>query len=107
MITLLTILALATAPVCDRPIENPQWVRQPTAQDIEAVVPRATEPPTEAETAVTCSVDAAGELYACVIVRDRPADAGFGDALLELAPEFALAPGEAGRCVSIRVRWTD
>jgi len=107
VIALLPILALATAPACERPIENPQWVRKPTAENIEAVIPRTTEPPTEAETAMTCSVHAAGELYACVIVRERPAEASFGEALLALAPEFVLSPGEAGRCVSVRVRWTD
>jgi hypothetical protein len=43
-----------------------------------------------------CKANLAGELSDCRIMVQRPAKAGFGDALLSLAPKYRLQPAAAG-----------
>src|SRR3954451_15103130 len=39
-----------------------------------------------------CSADRSGAASACRVVRERPARAGFGEALVSLAPRYRLQP---------------
>jgi hypothetical protein len=43
-----------------------------------------------------CKADQTGELRACRVMVQRPAGAGFGDALMALVPKYRLKPAKAG-----------
>lgn len=61
---------------------------------------------------MTCRVDDDGLLQTCSVVSEAPMDAGWGKAVLDLAPSFQMAArtGEGepvrGREVRIPVRFT-
>lgn len=69
----------------------------PTDAEILAAWPaRAAQRKTEGDALARCKADVSGVLSGCQLVVERPARAGFGDALLALAPRYRLTPAPKG-----------
>jgi len=91
-------------------ITHPVWIKRPDGADIRRVWPSAR---TEGGRAtMTCRVDGEGLLQKCAVVSEAPLDAGFGQAVLQLAGAFQMeartGEGEPvrGREVRIPVRFS-
>ncbi len=71
----------------------------PTREELMAAWPKsAAARKLEGDALARCKVDLTGALSDCQVVVERPARAGFGDALLSLASHYRLAPAaESGR----------
>lgn len=85
----------ATDPTPPSPpvIRHPEWVRQPTAAQMERAYPRrALSQELSGRAVLSCSVLGSGEVTACSVVSQTPAGAGFGDAALSLSRYFRLSP---------------
>jgi hypothetical protein len=69
----------------------------PSAAELMAAWPvKAAQKQTEGNAIARCKADAEGALSACELVAERPARAGFGEALLSLAPRYRLTPAPKG-----------
>jgi protein TonB len=82
-------------PACASPprIENPNWVRRPTGQDVlEAYPLGAGHKGLSGEARIRCIADAKGRMTKCQLLSETPADLGFGQAALSLAGKFRLDP---------------
>ncbi|MGH6970604.1 MAG: energy transducer TonB, partial [Caulobacteraceae bacterium] len=65
----------------------------PTPAQVQAAYPvRALSDQVEGVAAMDCAVTKAGALTACHVAGESPAGYGFGQAALDLAPDFALKP---------------
>ena len=74
-------------------IENPEWLRHPSSQDLARFYPsRAASEGTEGDAIIECTVQANGRLANCSVVSESPAGAGFGRATLQLATQFQMRP---------------
>jgi periplasmic protein TonB len=72
------------------------WVRRPGAEDIARVYPaQAAKEGLIGQAIIGCHVAPSGVLEACAVVREEPAQAGFGDAALRLARYFQVRPAGA------------
>ena len=84
----------ATAAAAEPPaIIAPGWIAKPTAEDAQAVYPRAAvEKRLEGRATLKCGVNAEGFLKECASIAEEPAGLGFGAAALAIAPKFQMAP---------------
>jgi protein TonB len=74
-------------------IENPDWLRRPTASDMARYYPeRAQRMNVEGRATIACTVDARGGLEACQIVSESPGDQDFGAAALRMSKLFKMRP---------------
>lgn len=74
-----------------------QTAALPSTADLVAVWPaKAAQRGTEGNAIARCKADAQGALSECQLVVERPARAGFGEALLALAPKYRLTPAPNG-----------
>lgn len=106
----LLLLAATTAPplsgsaqaVQDR---DPDWLRQPTAEDIESIYPRAAvRKGSDGNARISCIVTVDGGLRDCRIEKETPAGLGFGQAALTLVQQFGMRPAiRNGKVVEERV----
>ena len=81
--------APAPAPV----IVSPDWLKRPGAREFARFYPDSAQRRGIGGTAtLACQVSASGLLSACSVVRETPADEGFGRAALKLAPFFRMSP---------------
>lgn len=87
-------------------VKTPHWTAVPTAQEIQAVVPKAEGGPNNARVTLVCGVEPGGVLGGCVVDREEPAGQGFGAAILSLAPKFRadLMSVEGAPTVGAKVR---
>jgi hypothetical protein len=76
-----------------------QRLSMPTNAEVMAAWPAAAAArKTPGNAIAACKADLAGKLSGCRVMMQRPASAGFGDALLALAPKYSLTPaGPGGR----------
>ncbi|HZZ88999.1 MAG TPA: TonB family protein [Caulobacteraceae bacterium] len=93
-------------------VEQPKIVTQPTFAQLQAAYPtRALANQVSGAAAMDCVVTAAGKLTGCRIAAELPTGYGFGQAALDVAPDFALKPRlidgdpSAGAVVRLAVRF--
>lgn len=96
---ILLLMAAVTAsdptPVAAAPeppaIVGPTWVATPTAEEAQAVYPKAAaDKRLEGRATLKCSVTAEGRLAGCTSVAEEPAGQGFAAAALAIAPKFQM-----------------
>jgi protein TonB len=74
-------------------ITQPDWVRRPSAEDLERYYPeRAQRMNVEGRASISCTVDARGTLQSCSVTSEEPADQGFGDAAMRMSKLFKMRP---------------
>mgnify|MGYP000936597342 CR=1 FL=1 len=74
-------------------VNEPDWVRRPTGDDLARVYPReAIEKELAGRATLFCTITAAGDLADCEITEESPAGVGFGEATLKLAQFFKMRP---------------
>jgi protein TonB len=85
-------VALASAPA-STVIQDPDWVRTPTVEELIAVYPvAAIEKGASGEALIECRVEAQGALGDCFVLTERGGDYGFGAATVQLAQHFRMGP---------------
>ena len=94
-------------------IPEPQWTHLPAEEAIGSLYPAAADRRHQpGDATMQCSINDAGSLRACIVVDERPADAGFGSKALQLVPQFRAKTRAAdgtsvrGRTVVVSVRFT-
>lgn len=87
-------LALAGAAGIASAAETPaDWLRRPTPEDLLAVWPtKAMENGVGGQATISCQVSLQGALFDCVVVKETPADMGFGRAAIALTPQLLMKP---------------
>jgi TonB family protein len=74
------------------PILAPNWLATPSAEEAQAVYPKAAaEKRLEGRATLKCGVNADGFLKDCAAIAEEPAGQGFGAAALAIAPKFQMA----------------
>lgn len=82
-----------TPPAPPAVIRNPQWLRQPSAAQMERAYPRgAAAEGLSGSATLTCVVEASGSVTACTVASETPQGEGFGRAALSLSRHFRLSP---------------
>ncbi len=85
--------AWATQPSQSRIVVRPDWSRRPDGSDLVRLYPREALAQRLGGMAVMqCRVDQVGALSACAIASEGPRGAGFGNAILQMAPLFRMKP---------------
>ncbi|WP_296815804.1 energy transducer TonB [Brevundimonas sp.] len=83
----------ATEPTPPSVIRNPEWVRQPTARQLERAFPqRAANDGVSGRVTLSCSVTASGAVSGCSVASESPQGYGFGRAGLSLTQYFVMRP---------------
>ncbi|MFZ5668099.1 MAG: TonB family protein [Pseudomonadota bacterium] len=74
-------------------ITRPDWVKKPTASQVERFFPRgAIDRGVSGSATLACLVAANGTVGSCEVVAETPGGYGFGKAAQKLAPYFRLSP---------------
>jgi protein TonB len=74
-------------------ITQPDWVRRPSAEDLERYYPeRAQRMNVEGRASISCTVDARGTLQNCSVASENPGDQGFGEAAMRMSRLFKMRP---------------
>ena len=97
---LLGAVALSGASLAQEPsnqpsrlIEQPDWARKPTGQDIARFYPsEAARKLISGGAVIECAVTSEGLLADCHVVEEAPAGLGFGEAALKLSRIFKMRP---------------
>lgn len=83
----------------------PDWVKRPTASQLNAAWPvKAMQAGIGGLAIIGCKVTISGALEQCIVIQEKPADVGFGAAALLLAPAFQMKPAmKDGKPVASKV----
>jgi protein TonB len=91
----------------------PHWVLRPDADDVARVYPGAAlRRGVSGQAVMLCKVTADGSMSDCKLLSEQPAGMGFGEAALNLAPDFKMSTTKsdgssiAGATVRIPMRFT-
>lgn len=85
--------AWASQPFQSGTVVKPDWTSKPNGSDLVAFYPpKALAQRLEGMAVMRCRVARTGALSACAIVREGPQGAGFGNAVLQMAPLFQMKP---------------
>jgi protein TonB len=88
-----TLVAAPPAPPADPVIGNPTWLKKPGAREFARFYPdSALRREIGGFATLSCTVAAAGTVHDCQVVGEIPAEEGFGQAALKLAPYFRMSP---------------
>jgi len=94
-------------------ITQPDWVQRPTGADLARFYPaEAAKAGLGGDAVLNCGVGLDGRLQHCVVRREAPLAAGFGQAALDLSPYFQMSPATRdgqptpGGQVTIPIRFT-
>jgi protein TonB len=96
IVALMSALLIAQADAVPEPGVRPQyvrpdWSRWPTGDEFARVYPReARQHDVSGRAVVSCKVTEKGRLTDCEVLEETPANAGFGEAALELTPLFQM-----------------
>jgi hypothetical protein len=72
---------------------NPDWMKKPTAGDLAGVFPKAAaKKRVDGKAIIKCQLDVQGFLQKCMVMSEEPAGLGFGEAALQLSPQFRMTP---------------
>ena len=72
---------------------NPDWRKKPTAGDLAGAYPvAAAKKGVDGKATIQCQADVEGFLQKCAVMSEAPAGLGFGQAALQLAPQFRMTP---------------
>jgi protein TonB len=100
--------SLSASPAVPPPPRGaPRWLERPHASDLERhYPPAAAQAAVGGRVVLGCTADAYGGMTDCVVASETPAGLGFGQAALQLAPEFRLAPrmSDGSPVAGIKVR---
>ena len=92
------------APVAGRPVKtnfqflapgdaNPNWVKKPTSSALAGAFPNAAiKAGRDGRATIGCVITVEGFLEACKVLSEDPQGMGFGQAALQLAPQFRMSP---------------
>jgi TonB family protein len=95
---LAVVIAATTLPSATAPASQPQWLRQPSGEDIARFYPsRARERVLSGRAVVSCVIAPSGRLADCKAVEEVPAGYGFGDAAVQVAGEYVAGAQGSGR----------
>ncbi len=87
------MLTAAAAQAAEPVVVEPDWVRQPTEDEIFwAYPPAAVRAGIAGKAAIKCVVDEAGDPQLCVVVAEEPPGQGFGAAAVSLRRHMKLRP---------------
>lgn len=115
MIAIAAMLAAAAqaGAAAEPVITEPDWLRKPTAEEIESHYPRLMSfLGIEGHATIRCKVTVAGDPSDCVLLFESPAGVGFGPAALSLAPSLKFTPRKvngvpvSGGTVNVPVTFT-
>ncbi|MDP3490656.1 MAG: TonB family protein [Phenylobacterium sp.] len=85
--------AAAAQTPATRPDVSADWLRQPTRSQLMAVFPtKALDKGMDGEATIGCKVSLQGALFECVVLSEKPAELGFGQAAIALTPQFLMKP---------------
>jgi outer membrane biosynthesis protein TonB len=91
---------------------NPTWLKKPTSADLAGVFPTAAiKAGKDGKAGIGCQVTVEGFLQNCKVLFEDPVGLGFGQAALQLAPQFRMTPkirgGQPmpGGSVSVPIVW--
>lgn len=86
-------LALAAAVVGTGVITNPDWDKTPSGDDMARFYPLAAQVAEQTGSAtIECAVKADGSVSDCAVTSETPTNWEFGQAALNLAPQFKMKP---------------
>ena len=72
---------------------NPNWIRKPSGEDMANVFPKAAiDKRIGGRALISCKVTVEGFLETCKALSESPEGLGFGQAGLQLAPQFRMSP---------------
>lgn len=82
-----------TTPPRDPVIRNPDWIRQPTGEQLMRAYPsRAQDLGVTGSATLSCGVRADGTISACSVIDETPGGYGFGRAAQGLSRHFRISP---------------
>lgn len=94
---LVCIATAALAQIVTDPDVAPDWIRRPSAGELNAVWPaNAAKKGLGGRAVIVCKLSAQGALYDCVTQEETPAGMGFGQAAIALTPQMAFRPAMKG-----------
>ncbi|MCC7268954.1 MAG: energy transducer TonB [Caulobacteraceae bacterium] len=74
-------------------INNPDWARRPSGEDIARYYPdRAQRMNVEGSATISCTVTVKGSLENCSVISESPSDQDFGSAAVRLSRMFRMRP---------------
>lgn len=80
-------------PIIPPVVSRPEWIRKPSAAQMERAFPdRAARLGVAGKATLACLVAANGSVGGCEVVSEDPSEYGFGKAALKLQPYFRMKP---------------
>jgi periplasmic protein TonB len=98
---LIAVLLQAAPPATPAPappppvIANPDWISQPSPEEIAKVYPGAGGLVSPGSATLSCKVTAEGALAGCQVISEQPGYVGFSSAALKLSGKFRMKPTTA------------